>query len=303
MPYTYSATNISRENSHEECEECCEITAREEAIKIDYGERRRLQNRLSQRTYRRKKQMEKAMQLLAENQTQWVPTEWTHVSGPDLNYLTVLFQKEQERTGEASACRLIDQDTYELLLLFESAAYRSYIGNPSADHLLTLVKLNVFRAFERNISALGYTRSWMTDDAISRFSICGPAQNDLPQSLPAGLQPTALQKSSAHHPWLDFFPFAHMRDELIRNEESLDDSQLCRDLMGFWTMPTEGENCMIVWGDPWEPMNWEITETFLQKWSYLVKTCPEIIWSSNYWRRRRGEPKLKWKVSFKRNAA
>jgi hypothetical protein len=73
----------------------------------------------------------------------------------------------------------------------------------------------------------------MTYDAISRFSISGPVKNDLPESLPASLQPTILQKTSAHHPWLEFFPFAHMRDALIRNEETLDDSQLCRDLMGF----------------------------------------------------------------------
>jgi hypothetical protein len=46
-------------------------------------------------------------------------------------------------------------------------AYRSYCGDPRADHRLTLVKLNVFRAFVRNITALGYTREWMTDDSLT----------------------------------------------------------------------------------------------------------------------------------------
>lgn len=77
----------------------------------------------------------------------------------------------------------------------------------------------------------------------------------------------------------------------------MDDSQFCRDLMGFWAMPDE-DNCMIVWGDPWDPMKWEVTETFLRRWGWLVKGCPEIIWSTNFWRQVRGEKRLPWKISF-----
>jgi hypothetical protein len=97
---------------------------------------------------------------------------------------------------------------------------------------------------------------------------------------------------------LDFFPFANLRDVLILHEDDMDDVQLCRDLMGFYTMPSEEDNCMLVWGDPWNPMNWEVTETFLQKWGWLVKGCPEIIWSTNYWRRMRGQRRIRWKNTF-----
>jgi hypothetical protein len=220
---------------------------------------------------------------------------------PALNFneLIRLSQEPREKYGETSKqCCLSHPDLYHYLAVFESAAYRSYCGDPRADHRLTLVKLNVFRAFVRNITALGYTREWMADDSLSRFSVQGPhpAYQD-GVAIPASLQPTALQQKQPHHPWLDFFPFARLRDNLIRHEDLMDDSQFCRDLMGFWTMPDE-DNCMVVWGDPWDPMNWEITETFLRRWGWLVKGCPEIIWSTNFWRRVRGEKRLAWKVSF-----
>lgn len=197
-------------------------------------------------------------------------------------------------------CQLSRSSIYRLQAVFEAAAYQSYYGNPQADHLLTLTKLNLFRAFLRNIAALGYSREWMSDDALSRFSISGPHLKTVPlANIPSSLRPTELQQSQPHHPWLDFFPFARLRDNLIQNEDSMDDFQFCRDLMGFWTMPSE-ENCMLVWGNPWDPMNWEITEVFLRKWGWLLKGCPEILWSSNYWRLQRGEKRLAWRACFDR---
>ncbi|OGM43978.1 hypothetical protein ABOM_007986 [Aspergillus bombycis] len=276
------------------------------ADELDKGEKRRRQNRVNQQAFRQRQRLKKAANLLAESYLQLreaqdsLPSPWLPVSGLDLSSMIVWIQEHNPLIKAGSPCRISDPEVYELLSLLESAAYQSYLRNPSSDHRLTLVKLNVFRAFERNITALGYTRSKLTDDAISRFSVDGPRKaDDLSESLlPAGLQPTTLQKRQPHHPWLDFFPFAHLRDALIRHEDTLDDSQLCRDLMGFWTMPTVSDNCMLVWGDPWEPMNWEVTEAFLGKWGFLVRSCPEIIWSSNHWRQERGERRLKWKVSF-----
>jgi hypothetical protein len=169
---------------------------------------------------------------------------------------------------------------------------------------LTLGKLNVFRAFVRNIAALGYTREWMTDDALSYFSINRPHHAPAAlvtswTSLPASLRRTKLQQSQPHHPWLDFFPFAQLRDNPIHHEDTMDDSSFCRGLMGFWNMPEE-DNCILVWGNPWDPMCWEITETFLRKWGWLIKACPGIIWSTYYWRQIRGLKRLNWRGSFDR---
>ncbi|OJJ29876.1 hypothetical protein ASPWEDRAFT_177609 [Aspergillus wentii DTO 134E9] len=270
-------------------------------------ERRRNQNRVNQQAWRQRRRDRRAAEQLARTQQLYreqataavVPASSTDYVVPDLSSLLDLIRGEsQYDRSTARDCQLTHPGLSRLLSVFEAAAYQSYRGNPRADHRLTLVKLNVFRAFVCNITALGYTREGMTDDSLSRFSINGPQPASTPaESIPASLQPTALQRSQPHHPWLDFFPFARLRDKLIQYEDYMDESQFCRDLMGFWTMPDE-DNCIIVWGDPWDPMNWEITETFLQKWGRLVKECPEIMWSTNYWRHVRGEKRLTWRASF-----
>ncbi|PWY66376.1 hypothetical protein BO94DRAFT_504351 [Aspergillus sclerotioniger CBS 115572] len=267
-------------------------------------ERRRWQNRQNQRAYRERQRIRKQAERLAEEHALQQPNQVaayvaTQYPVPDLSILASLSREAGQNIGPiaTTSCALAHPRIYRLLSVFEAAAYRSYHGNPQADHLLTLAKLNMFRAFVRNIAMLGYTREWMTDDALSRFSIHGPHPKLPVTTLPPSLQPTDLQRRQIHHPWLDFFPFARLRDNLIENEDCMDEAQFCRDLMGFWTVPGE-HSCMLVWGDPWDPMNWEITEAFLQKWGRLVKGCPEILWSTNHWRRLRGEKRLVWKASF-----
>ncbi|CAG8251224.1 unnamed protein product [Penicillium olsonii] len=239
--------------------------------------------------------MENERELQAQQTSQEPEITLRHCAAPDFTILALFIQEQQQRDERKAGKRLRRPEIYQLLRLFESAAHKSYIGNPDADHRLTLVKLNVFSAFVSNITILGYTREWMTDDSLSRFSVSGPHPGLSQGDLPASLQPTSLQQTRPHHPWLDFFPFPKVRDILIAHEDDMDDVQLCRDLMGFYTMPSEEDNCILVWGDPWNPMNWEVTETFLRKWGWIVKGCPEIIWSTNHWRRIRGQRRIRWK--------
>jgi hypothetical protein len=50
-------------------------------------------------------------------------------------------------TGEY-LCRLAPEHAQRHLARFQAAAHWSYVmGNPTADHLFTTVKLNVYRAF------------------------------------------------------------------------------------------------------------------------------------------------------------
>ena len=84
-----------------------------------------------------------------------------------------------------------------------------------------------------------------------------------------------------------------MRDNMIAVEEYFDDEELCRDIQAFWdTRNTEA--AILVWGFPWDPMNWEITETFLRKWGWIVRGCKDLMDSTNRWRRMRGEKRLVW---------
>ena len=207
--------------------------------------------------------------------------------------------KHEEKDGP----KLQDQDqgcyisdvTFERLRRFTETAYRSYIlGRPTADHLLTLSKVNVFRAFEMIIGLMGMSPSpdWMHDDALSPFTTQGPGVAE-ENTLPPSLRPTKLQKTLSHHPWLDFFPIPKIRDNLLRAGELFDDEALCVDIMGFWDSAPNSANCsLLVWGEPTDPESWEVTEEFLRKWPWVVRGCPEVLQSTNYWRRQRGETML-----------
>ncbi|EAW12041.1 DUF3425 domain-containing protein [Aspergillus clavatus NRRL 1] len=178
-----------------------------------------------------------------------------------------------------------------LLDRFSKSAYQSYVlGSPAADHLITLSKVNVFRAFASIMSVLGmsHTDSWMYEDALSPFPTM-PAGYVEELKLPPSLRPTQLQRTVPHHPWLDFFPHPQIRDNLLTTgEDNFDDDQLCCDIMGFWDSGMDGCS-LLVWGEPSDPKNWEVTEKFLKKWPWVVRGCPDLLQSTNHWRQQRGE--------------
>lgn len=35
--------------------------------------------------------------------------------------------------------------------------------------------------------------------------------------------------------------------------------------------PTAGDMGIVVWCDPWLPQNWEVSELFVQKWSWVIE--------------------------------
>lgn len=188
----------------------------------------------------------------------------------------------------------------ELMAQFERRATESYLrGSPQIDHLISLSRLNVWHAANENIVALGMTAEYLCADAsISIFST--PSVGVLKDAIPPSLQPTTLQKVAPHHPWLDIFPFPSVRDNLICKGNDLDDDDLCHDLMGFWD--TRRPNAtLLVWGPPWDPSNWEVTEAFARKWAWTLKGCPEILKSTNRWRVRRGEKPLVWRYVLSSN--
>lgn len=58
---------------------------------------------------------------------------------------------------------------------------------------------------------------------------------------------------------------------------------------------TDYRQGLIVWGDPWEAKNWEVTEGFVRRWGWMMKGCWEgILEATNFWRGIRGEGPLGW---------
>lgn len=179
--------------------------------------------------------------------------------------------------------------------------------SPRTDLLLTLKRVNFLRALHANIDVLGYSAAEMHDDALSQFGTAGPVKPKVRDFalLPPALQPSSIQKEIPHHPWLDLLPIVRMRENLILAGESYDDVRLCRDLCGYGTQiqsqnqrqsqslnQGSGETGVIIWRDPWDPEGWEVTESFLRRWGWVVAGCWDLFRATDRWRAVRGEPPL-----------
>lgn len=181
-------------------------------------------------------------------------------------------------------------ETKALMQRLETIAYYM-LGSPRTDLLLHLTQLNFTRALMENIRIMGLTSEALHDDAISPFNTAGPWQYDFEHSLPSTLQPTMIQRSIEHHPWLDLIPISHMRDNLICAGESYDETQLCLDMKGSGSVRDGGAG-IIVWRDPWDPAGWEVTEAFAHTWGWVIWNCRDLFQSTNHWRAKRNEKPL-----------
>lgn len=118
-------------------------------------------------------------------------------------------------------------------------------------------------------------------------------------SLAPPLHPTDLQRTVHHHPYIDIFPMPSVRDKLLLAQESaaieFDDMELCMDVFGMGSSaPNDGKAGMIIWGEPWDPWGWEVSESMVRKWPWLI--TDELLRSTNYWRAKRMEEPIKLRI-------
>ncbi|KAH8656841.1 hypothetical protein BGZ61DRAFT_371959 [Ilyonectria robusta] len=247
--------------------------------------RRRLQNRLAQRTYRKKQRQVRHF----EHQPSSHPEHESQDTDSIVLHLT-RFIEQQFPPGRG--CFLALPGAQARLIQFAGQAYQDYmLASPRPAVMQTLVQLNVLNALNRNAAVLGITMaSLCAEDSVSPFNHSGPRKPDDPLPPPS-LQPTALQMSVHHHPWIDLFPLPEMRDSFIRICGSAEEDELCVDLVDVEENDREKPN-LIVWGDHSDPRAWEATVPFLRKWGWVVRECRVLLDSTNYWREKRGEKRL-----------
>ncbi|PKX99490.1 bZIP transcription factor [Aspergillus novofumigatus IBT 16806] len=258
---------------------------------IDRKERRKLQNRLNQRLYRLRKRV---VPVGPHSETSIFAPPAAAPSSWDRSLRDFYSAAAAAEVHDKFPCANAPPHALRFRQWFETAAYQSYLnGSPQRDHLISLCRLNVHRAINENITMIGMTPEWMrSDDAISIFNLRQPSFAT--ERIPPSLRPTPVQLQVPHHPWLDFFPFPRMRHRLILAGDSFDDDELCHDLMAFWDTRNTAAT-LLVWGHPWDPKNWEVTERFAHKWTWMITDSPELLASTNFWRRARGEKPLNWK--------
>ncbi|KAG9231631.1 hypothetical protein BJ875DRAFT_468999 [Amylocarpus encephaloides] len=277
--------------------------------KSNTAERRKLQNRLNQR-----KRRAQAKAAASNNET-------TSVSKGEVP-ITVVRQEEIPLSKELyvptwaplrpfsieEIC--ISPAQKALLLAARSFAsyYKQHTSLPIDQQLLPLLHFNLVRALCQNIQLLGVNPAHMHLDIPSPFHSLRPRPY-LPALLPPGLKPTGTQLEVPHHPQLDVLPYPECRDRLIRMQDTIDDAELCRDIIfgvdnPSWVVEipqdvdmrdTCNSVCnertgLIVWSDPWNKDAWEVQEAFAVKYKTLL--CDELVASTNAWRERRGEELL-----------
>ncbi|RAO73683.1 uncharacterized protein BHQ10_009695 [Talaromyces amestolkiae] len=263
---------------------------------IDQQKRRRLQNRLNQRKYRLKLKVNDGRSSSHNVSEPSSHPSVSEVYPNDTGFVTTFpLTNAAEHEEDDLNCTLAPPGALRFRRDFETAAHQSFLrGFPRIEHLISLRRLNVHRAINDNIRAIGMTPDWLRpDEAISIFNMSSVDHNE--DQIPSSLRPTAIQRAVPHHPWLDFFPFPGMRDLMIIAGDRLDEDELCRDLMAFWDTHNTGAT-LLVWGQPWNPKNWEATEGFVKKWHWLMARSPELLESTNFWRVKRGDRVLKWRL-------
>ncbi|KAG4443586.1 hypothetical protein IFR05_000963 [Cadophora sp. M221] len=290
------------------------------------AERRRVQNRLSQRAWRKRHKSNRwhkdiitkatglatinstsgtlssvheqqfegpvgsqyhAIQSVQTSNVEFNSTNDTSVPGPESYIMSIYLSRRR-----ISLCDLSEKEIADIENYFEKHAKHLPLSeSPTNDQLLPLIQFNAFRALLANVRLLGLRLERICDDDyVSPFNQVKPDKAVL-SSLPSSLHPTSLQRMVVHHPWLDFFPFPVVRDNLIRAGDTFDDDQLCVDLIGFCTAPSE-KTGLIIWGEPWSPQGWEVSESFVRNWAWVISGCSDLMVSTNYWRVQRGEKPL-----------
>jgi len=266
------------------------------------AERRRRQNRLNQRAYRKRKHLQRCSPLLVDevSDAAYEGEPMSHDSDG-----TVVAIRREVGLSDAST----SNDPLAWMIAFGSDIRHAAIDFKkrvlfdfslklqAPTDLPSLVRLNFFSALASNATVLSISMLDLEcDEGISPFNLPGPRPPDATDGAlftPDSLSPTALQRAISHHPWVDLFPFPGMRDNILRRLDAalLNEDELCSDLL----TPDETDGALgplVVWGEPCNAASWEISPEFLRKWGCLVQGCPDVLEATNFWRRKRGQAKL-----------
>ncbi|KAM6528918.1 hypothetical protein FALCPG4_009870 [Fusarium falciforme] len=235
-------------------------------------ERRRRQNRLNQRTHRKRRAPDSSL----SSETHPSGRESCSFSPGDFDLPTEArhqrWTRVSEHTSNSFAC-----------------------GIPIPLSLSMVIQLNAFNALVYNACLLGIKTETLCDVKImSPFTGVGSYTVD--ERCPSTLYPTLAQRTIHHHPWIDLLPLPRLRDNLIRAFQIINEREIGSDIMSVQAVAGE-KPTLIVWGDPSNPRWWEASPAFLLKWGYLLRGCQELIEATNYWRERRGEKPFRIDVS------
>ncbi|KAJ5335453.1 hypothetical protein N7452_007856 [Penicillium brevicompactum] len=265
---------------------------------LDPATKRKIQNRLNQRASRKRKALEAANNLAANKK--WVVYTDESTISNSINHAQKPNQPDHKITRispNPTDCQSIcnfslnanananaspsDAILYEVYLRALHGLQNPTISPNISSHVS---QYSLLSATFINARFLGLTLDLLNDDLASQFNIVGPSSLHLPPSL----WPSKSQRKIIHHPWIDLIPILSLRESILRRMDTLDEDEACGDLFGMCTS-SSGETGLRVWGEAWDPLAWEASTDLIKKWSWIMNECPDVIKSTNYWRKQRGE--------------
>lgn len=165
---------------------------------------------------------------------------------------------------------------------------------PQDKHFAPLARYNLSRAVATNMKILSI-------ESVPVSETCSFILGDIelfpgmPTNVPESLRPTKLQTESKCDAWINLFPCPTLRDNMILKAGHYGRDEFLYDAAGRLEHECQnGESStspgLLVWSNPWTPYGWEMTETFMQKWRFLLEGCHDLVAATNHWRGMRGEP-------------
>ncbi|OQE05374.1 hypothetical protein PENVUL_c025G04727 [Penicillium vulpinum] len=257
---------------------------------LDPAARRRLQNRLNQRASRRRKALENHKQHNTTDR-KWV------IYINDSNIPKKNSSTEAATSHQVAKLSSLPRQNKENFYYFNPAQRDQFAAKLHDAKILHMLEhpvllssptfcaahFSVLRAMLINANIMGLTIELLNEDLASQFNLVGPST----LYLPASLCPSQKQKKIIHHPWIDLIPILSLREALLARADVIDEDEVCSDFYGACgDSPDVG---IRVWGEAWDPFAYEASESLVRKWSWMATDCPDMIKSSNYWRKQRGE--------------
>ncbi|KAF7189938.1 hypothetical protein HII31_08760 [Pseudocercospora fuligena] len=190
----------------------------------DPKKRKQIQDRLAQRA-RRRRLAEAKRSGSTLTAAERADTDWTKA------YEVARRKAEKSKASSANECCTMHQDSMSLLP----------------------IPLDVYSALWKNGEFMNLSCGTLIPQLSKAF---GP-------EVPGSLRPTDLQITTLHPPWIDRFPFPHMRENFIHLLGVIDPESFLQDI---FNMP-----CFTIepGGAPWDPKAWKMEKKFRDKWGYL----------------------------------
>lgn len=164
--------------------------------------------------------------------------------------------------------------------------------NPPLEiYLSAIIKQNTVAALMSNMSLFGMTiGSICLEVTVSSVSmLLSPILLDV-HKIPTCLQPTSLQRTRPHHPWIDLLPSPALRNRILDDSCMIDEKEFRRDIVGSGKSPiNRGRPGFIVWGNATNVKDWEVAPWLAWKWKHILADCDDLMSATNFWRSIRGE--------------